>query len=33
MSQRELNAMVANNQDLARKLAIDLDDDLVSAGL
>ncbi|MEW8051062.1 MAG: hypothetical protein AB2792_14210 [Candidatus Thiodiazotropha sp.] len=32
-SERELNAMVANNQDLARKLAIDLGDDLVSARL
>jgi hypothetical protein len=30
-SERELNAMVANNTDLARKLAIDLGDDLVSA--
>ncbi|MES9944048.1 MAG: hypothetical protein ABW080_03705 [Candidatus Thiodiazotropha sp.] len=32
-SERELNAMVANNQDLAKKLAIDLGDDLVSARL
>ena len=30
-SERELNGMVANNQDLAKKLAIDLGDDLVSA--
>ncbi|MES9940793.1 MAG: hypothetical protein ABW104_10540 [Candidatus Thiodiazotropha sp. 6PLUC2] len=30
-SERELNAMVANNQDMAKKLAIDLGDDLVSA--
>ncbi|MES9832374.1 MAG: hypothetical protein ABW157_04790 [Candidatus Thiodiazotropha sp. LLP2] len=30
-SERELNAMVANNQDIAKKLAIDLGDDLVSA--
>lgn len=32
-SERELNAMLANNTDLARKLAIDLSDDLVSAKL
>jgi hypothetical protein len=32
-SERELNAMMANNQDLARKLAIDLGDNLVSARL
>ncbi|MGD9170533.1 MAG: arginine N-succinyltransferase [Candidatus Thiodiazotropha sp.] len=32
-TERELNAMVANNQDLAKKLAIDLGDDLVSARL
>jgi hypothetical protein len=32
-SERELNAMVANNQDLAKKLAIDLGDNLVSARL
>jgi hypothetical protein len=32
-SERELNAMVANNRELARKLAIDLGDDLVSARL
>jgi hypothetical protein len=32
-SERELNAMVANNQDLAKRLAIDLGDDLVSARL
>ncbi len=30
-SERELNAMVANNPDLAKKLAVDLGDDLVSA--
>ena len=30
-SERELNAMVARNPDLARKLAVDLADDLVSA--
>ncbi len=30
-SERELNAMVANNRDLAKKLAIDLGDNLVSA--
>lgn len=30
-SERELNAMVANNRDLAKKLAVDLGDDLVSA--
>jgi hypothetical protein len=32
-SERELNAMVANSPDLARKLAVDLADDLVSARL
>ena len=32
-SERELNAIVANNRDLARKLAVDLGDDLVSARL
>jgi hypothetical protein len=32
-SERELNAMVANNRDLAKKLALDLGDDLVSARL
>lgn len=32
-SERELNAMVARNRDLARKLALDLSDDLVSARL
>ncbi|MCB1786415.1 MAG: arginine N-succinyltransferase [Chromatiaceae bacterium] len=32
-SERELNAMVANNPDLARRLAVDLADDLVSARL
>lgn len=32
-SERELNAMVANNPDLAKKLAVDLADDLVSARL
>jgi hypothetical protein len=32
-SERELNGMLANNTDLARKLAIDLSDDLVSAKL
>lgn len=32
-SERELNALLANNTDLARKLAIDLADDLVSAKL
>ena len=30
-SERELNAMVARNRDLARKMAVDLSDDLVSA--
>ena len=30
-SERELNAMVANNRDLAKKLAVDLGDNLVSA--
>ncbi|MCA1804188.1 MAG: hypothetical protein LC646_02260 [Xanthomonadaceae bacterium] len=32
-SERELNAMLARNTDLARKLAVDLADDLVSASL
>ena len=32
-SERELNAMLARNTDLAQKLAIDLSDDLVSAKL
>jgi hypothetical protein len=32
-SERELNAMVANNQDLAKKLAVDLSDDLISTRL
>ncbi len=32
-TERELNAMIANNPDLARRLAIDLSDDLVSAKL
>ncbi len=32
-SEREINAMIANNRDLARKLAIDLSDDLISARL
>lgn len=32
-SERELNALVANNPDVARRLAIDLSDDLVSARL
>lgn len=32
-TERELNAMLATNTDLARKLAIDLSDDLVSAKL
>ncbi|MEA3230463.1 MAG: arginine N-succinyltransferase [Thermodesulfobacteriota bacterium] len=32
-TQRELNAMIAKNTDLARKLAIDLSEDLVSARL
>ncbi|MCG7961765.1 MAG: arginine N-succinyltransferase [Candidatus Thiodiazotropha taylori] len=30
-TERELNGMVANNQEMAKKLAIDLSDDLVSA--
>lgn len=33
LSEKELNALVAKNTDLARKLAIDLSDDLVSARL
>ncbi|HNP25493.1 MAG TPA: arginine N-succinyltransferase [Nitrosomonas sp.] len=32
-TERELNALLAKNTDLAQKLAIDLDDDLVSAKL
>jgi len=32
-SERELNAMIANNPDLARKLSLDLANDLVSARL
>ena len=32
-SEREINAMVAKNRDLAKKLAVDLDMDLVSARL
>ncbi|MEN8178318.1 MAG: arginine N-succinyltransferase [Pseudomonadota bacterium] len=32
-SERELNAMVAKNHDLAKKLAVDMSDDLVSARL
>lgn len=32
-SERELNAMIANNRDLARKLSLDLSDQLVSARL
>ena len=32
-SEEELNALLANNTDLARRLAIDLSDDLVSATL
>ena len=32
-SERELNSMVANNPDLAKKLAVDLAEDLVSARL
>ncbi len=32
-SERELNAMLAKNTDLAHKLAIDLSDDLISANL
>lgn len=32
-SERELNGILANNTDLARKLAVDLGDDLVSARL
>jgi hypothetical protein len=33
LTERELNALLAKNTDLARKLAIDLSDDLVSAKL
>ncbi len=33
LSEKELNALLAKNTDLARKLAIDLSDDLVSAKL
>jgi len=32
-SERELNAMVAKNRDLAQKLAVDMGDDLISARL
>ena len=32
-SERELNAMIANNRDLAKKLALDLSDNLLSARL
>lgn len=32
-SERELNALLAGNEDLARRLAVDLSDDLVSARL
>ena len=32
-SERELNAIVAKNRDLAKKLAVDLSDDLISARL
>lgn len=32
-SERELNGMIANNPDLARRMAVDLDQDLVSARL
>lgn len=32
-NERELNGMIANNQDLAKKLALDLSDNLVSARL
>jgi hypothetical protein len=32
-SERELNAMIANNQNLAKKLALDLSNDLISARL
>ena len=33
LSERELNAMIAGNADLARRLAVDLSDDLASAKL
>ena len=33
LSEKEVNALVANNTDLARKLAIDLSDNLISAKL
>jgi len=33
LSERELNALLAHNTDLAKKLAIDLSDDLASARL
>jgi hypothetical protein len=33
LSEKELNALLANNTDLARKLAIDLSDNLISAKL
>ena len=32
-SERELNALIANNRDLAKKLAVDMSNDLVSARL
>lgn len=32
-SERELNALLANNTDLARRVAIDLSDDLISASI
>ncbi len=32
-SERELNAMIANNSDLAKKLALDMSDDLLSSRL
>ena len=32
-SEREMNALLANNTDLARKVAIDLSDDLISASI
>ncbi|MBL6955899.1 MAG: arginine N-succinyltransferase [Chlorobium phaeobacteroides] len=33
LTERELNALIANNTDLARKVAVDLSEDLVSAKL
>jgi hypothetical protein len=33
LSERELNGLLANNRDIARRLAVDLSDDLVSARL